>query len=147
MSVMRAVIALALLVGAAPAAAQTAADSSAIRATALDYIDGWWAGDAKRMSASLHPELVKRIRNTASPGQRDCIVNQGASRLIDGTLRGGGRQTPTAERKSDVRILDIFQNTASVRVDAGGWVDYMHIVKWSGRWVIINVLWETKRRP
>jgi hypothetical protein len=25
-----------------------------------------------------------------------------------------------------------------------GWVDYMHIGKVDGRWVIINVLWETK---
>ncbi len=147
MSGIRTAIAFTLLVGAAPAAAQTAADSAAIRATALDYIDGWWAGDAKRMSSALHPELVKRIRNTASTGEREWIDNQGASRLIDGTLRGGGRETPTAERKSDVRILDIFQNTASVRVDAGAWVDYLHIVKWSGRWVIINVLWEMKRRP
>ena len=46
---------------------------------------------------------------------------------------------------TDVRILDIFGNTASVRVDAGAWVDYLHIVKWNGRWVIINVLWELRQ--
>jgi hypothetical protein len=45
-----------------------------------------------------------------------------------------------------VRILDIFQNTASVRVDAGRWIDYMHMVKWNGRWVILNVLWENRRK-
>jgi len=30
-------------------------------------------------------------------------------------------------------------------VDAGPWVDYMHMVRWQGRWVILNVLWETRR--
>jgi hypothetical protein len=28
-----------------------------------------------------------------------------------------------------------------------GWVDYMHMAKWNGRWVIVNVLWELKPRP
>lgn len=128
------------------APAQTAADSIAIRTTALDYIDGWWSGDARRMSAALHPELVKRIRGASATGEREWIDNQGASRLIDGTARGGGKETPSADRQSDVRILDVFQNTASVRVDAGGWIDYMHMVKSNGRWVILNVLWENRRK-
>ena len=143
---MRPAIVLALLCFATPASAQTAADSAGIRATALDYIDGWWAGDAARMASSLHPELVKRIRGSGA-GDREWIDNQGATRLIDGTSRGGGKETPVADRRSDVKILDIFQNTASVRVDAGGWIDYMHMVRSKGWWVIINVLWENRRRP
>jgi hypothetical protein len=144
---MRIAIALAVLLAAAPAAAQTAADSAAIRTTAHDYIDGWWSGDAPRMQSALHPELVKRIRGTDRTGEHEWIDNMGASRLVQGTGRGGGRETPAADRRSEVRILDIFQNTASVRVDAGAWVDYLHMVRWGGRWVILNVLWETRPRP
>ena len=142
---MRPLIAVALLLSAGPVAAQSAADSAAIRATALDYIDGWWSADTARMAGALHPELVKRIRGADSTGRREWIDNQGASRLVMGTSRGGGRETPAANRRSDVRILDIFQNTASVRVDAGAWVDYLHVVRWKGRWVILNVLWEMRR--
>ncbi len=138
------VIAL-LVLAAAPAAAQSAADSAAIRATALDYIDGWWSADAQRMASALHPELVKRIRGVDATGRREWIDNQGASRLVQGTGRGGGRETPVTARRSDVRILDIFQNTASVRVDAGPWVDYLQMVRWGGRWVILNVLWEMRK--
>jgi hypothetical protein len=138
----RATIVLAVILASAPAAAQTAQDSAAIRSTALDYIDGWWSGDGQRMASSLHPELVKRIRRADPNTGREWIDDQGASRLAGGAGRGGGRETPPAERRSDVRILDIFHNTASVRVDAGRWVDYMHMVRWGGRWVIINVLWE-----
>lgn len=146
---MRTAWVFALLLVAAPAAAQTAADSAGIRATALDYIDGWWSGDEKRMAAALHPELVKRIlkriQSADGTGAFAWIDQMGASRLVQGTALGGGRETPVANQRSDVRILDIFQNTASVRVDAGPWVDYMHMVRWQGRWVILNVLWETRR--
>ena len=48
---MRLATLLALTVlSAAPAAAQSAADSAAIRATALDYIEGWYEGNADRMA-------------------------------------------------------------------------------------------------
>ena len=142
---MRALIAVALLVSAAPVAAQSAADSAAIRAAAHDYIDGWWSADSARMARALHPELVKRIRGSDSTGTREWIDNQGASRLVMGATRGGGRETPVANRRSEVRILDVFQNTASVRIDAGAWIDYLHVVRWKGRWVILNVLWEVRR--
>lgn len=141
----RTTIVMALILASVPAAAQSAQDSAAIRSTALDYIDGWWSGDAQRMASALHPELVKRIRGADPSGGREWIDNQGASRLVRGTARGGGRETPLADRRSDVRILEIFQNTASVRVDAGPWVDYMHVVRWGGRWVILNVLWEMRK--
>jgi hypothetical protein len=62
---------------------------------------------------------------------------------VQGTRAGGGRED--AVKRTDVRILDIFQNTASVRVDAGTWVDYLHVAKFNGRWVIVNVLWEIRR--
>jgi hypothetical protein len=33
---------------------------------------------------------------------------------------------------------------ASVRVNASGWIDYMHVVRWNGQWKIINVVWENE---
>jgi hypothetical protein len=56
--------------------------------------------------------------------------------------RGGGRDTPPARRRSDVRILDVYRNTASARADMAEWIDYMQLARWDGRWVIVNVLWE-----
>ena len=58
---------------AAPALAQniqtpSPADEAAIRAAALDYIEGWYTGDAARMERAVHPDLVKRIVVTAPPG-------------------------------------------------------------------------------
>ena len=40
------------------ATAQSAADSAGIRSAALDYIEGWYTADARRMEQALHPELA-----------------------------------------------------------------------------------------
>src|SRR6516225_3501981 len=39
-------------------------DNAAITKTALDYIEGWYTGDAVRMERALHPELAKRMIST-----------------------------------------------------------------------------------
>lgn len=127
-----------------PALAQTAADSSAIKQTALDYIEGWYEGSAERMERSLHPELAKRIVNVDPRNNRYSLGQQSAMTLVQATRRGFGKETPANEQRKDVHILDIFGNTASVRVDAATWIDYMHVAKWNGRWVIVNVLWENR---
>jgi len=140
---------LSLLVGSlvlAPYSAswcQSRADSAAIRLTALDYIQGWYTGDAARMERAVHPELAKRIVRSDSLGNFR-IDQQSAMTLVQGTRNGYGKTTPEADRHDDVRILDIYRNAASARVNASYWVDYLQLAKWHGRWVIVNVLWELK---
>ena len=121
--------------------AQTAADSAAIRAAALDYIDGYYTADGARMERAVHPELAKRIVRTDGQG-RYMLGQMSALTLVMGTRDGGGRDTPDSARRHDVTIFDIYQNAASAKIDASGWIDYLHLAKWRGRWVIINVLWE-----
>jgi len=125
---------------------QTAADSAAIRATALDYIEGWYAGDAARMERALHPKLAKRIVRTADGAYT--LGDMTAEQLVAGTKAGYGTRTPAAEQQKDLTILDIFRNAAVVKIVARDWVDYLQIAKWEGQWKIVNVLWELKEaRP
>src|SRR3954462_10959895 len=125
--------------------AQTAADSAAIKAAALDYIDGYYDGNGERMERALHPELAKRIVRTNEQG-RSQLSQMSAMSLVLGTRAGGGKDIPAAERHDDVTIFDIYQNAASAKIYASGWVDYLHLAKWNGRWVIVNVLWELHPR-
>ena len=141
-AICRALLTLAFI---APVArAQNATDSAAIRATALDYIEGWYTADAARMERALHPELAKRIVNTNPQNARNSLGQQSAMPLVQGTRNGGGRDIPPDQMEKGIRILDIYRNAASVRADMSGWIDYMHMAKWNGRWVIVNVLWELK---
>ncbi len=127
----------------APARAQSAADSAAIRATALDYVEGWYTGDADRMDRALSADLAKRIVYSDSTG-RSRLSQMSAMGLVRGTRAGGGKDTPADKQEKEIRILDIFGNAASVRSTMSGWVDYMHLAKFNRRWVIVNVLWELK---
>jgi hypothetical protein len=121
--------------------AQTAADSTAIRQTALDYIDGYYAGNAERMKRALHPNLAKRIV-AVGPDGKTAVHNMTATQLVQGTAAGGGQSIPEDRRRSEVTILDIYGNTSSVKIIASDWIDYLHIGKVDDHWVIINVLWE-----
>ncbi len=119
-------------------------DAAAIRQTALDYIEGWYEGDAERMERALHPELAKRIVLTNPQNNQSRLDQMGAMSLVQGTRRGGGRNTPKERQQKDVTILDIYEGSASVKIIAADWIDYLHVVKFNGRWVIVNVLWELK---
>lgn len=126
-----------------PLEAQTPQDSAAIRATALDYIEGWYSADADRMRRALHPHLAKRFLERLPDGSVR-LTDTSALELVEQVRSGGGSDVPEASRRTDVRILDAFQDVASVRVDAHGWIDYMHVARVGGRWMIVNVLWEIR---
>ncbi len=129
---------------ASPAASPVSldADKAAITATALDYIEGWYSGDTERMERALHPDLAKRI--VMSKDGRSSLQQMGAMGLVQGTRKGYGKSTPKEKQQKDVTILDIFENAASVKVVASDWIDYLHVARFNGRWVIVNVLWEMK---
>jgi Putative lumazine-binding len=122
-------------------------DADAIKRAAIDYIEGWYEGDAKRMENALHPELAKRIVRTDPKTQKSRLDQMSAMTLVQGTRAGGGKATSTDRRQKDVVILDQFEGAASVKVVAADWVDYLHLGRFNGKWVIVNVLWELKPTP
>lgn len=126
------------------ASAQNSADAAAIKQTALDYIEGWYEGNTERMERALHPDLAKRIVRTDAKSGRSRLDQMSAMGLVQGVRSGYGKSTPKEKQQKDVTILDVFENAASVKVIASDWVDYLHMAKFNGRWVIVNVLWELK---
>lgn len=124
--------------------AQTQTDSLAIVATALDYMEGWYTGDGKRMARALHPELAKRALLPDPQTGALAYNHMTAGQLTRATHAGMGTRTPKARQQKDAIILDIFGNTASVKGIMADWIDYMHMMKVDGEWKIINVLWELK---
>ncbi len=140
---------LLIIITVSGATAQTSVsdtDKEAIKAAALDYIEGWYEGNPDRMERALHPDLAKRIVHT-NPQGRSSLGQMSALSLVQGVKRGGGKDTPKEKQQKDVTILDVFGNAASVKVVASDWIDYLHIAKFNGRWVIVNVLWELKPKP
>lgn len=120
-------------------------DQLAIKAAALDYIEGWYEGNPDRMARAVHPELVKRIVFTVGGVSR--IENMGATKLVANVRAGGGTKTPAAKQRKEVFILDRYENVASVKVIASDWIDYLQMARIDGRWQIVNVLWEITPKP
>jgi hypothetical protein len=118
------------------------ADLAAIKQTALDYMEGWYEGNSERMERALHPDLAKRIVRTDPKSGRSRLDQMSAMGLVMGVRGGGGKNTPKEKQRKEVFILDVFGNTASVKGVMSDWIDYLHIAKFNGRWVIVNVLWE-----
>ena len=139
-------IILATCVGVGSAA--TPEDEAAIKAAALDYLEGWYTGYAERMERALHPDLAKRVVRHDEKWDRDRVDQMSALTLIQVTRKGYGTKTPKAEQRKDVMILDVYGNIATVKTVARDFVDYMHIGKVNGEWKIINVLWApTPKEP
>lgn len=120
-------------------------DEEAIRKTALDYVEGWYQGDADRMRRSLHPSLVKRALKSDSPNGRFYLNYLTQEEMVVATKDGGGTHVPKEKQAFEITILDIYEEIASVRADNPDWIDYLHMVKLNGEWVIANVLYTENR--
>jgi putative lumazine-binding protein len=121
------------------------ADAAAIKATALDYAQGWYEGSGERMERALHPELAKRMVFADKEGHNR-LSQMSAMTLVQATREGHGKDTPKDQQQADVTILEHFQNVAIVKTEMKGWIDYMEMAKWNGQWKIVNVLWEVKAK-
>ena len=137
-------IASLLLSAIAIAQTSTSNDDEAIRKTALDYIEGWYSGDAARMERALHPELAKRMISTDPKTGRSQFNHMGAMMLVQRTREGIGKKIRQDRQSKEVTILDRYNNTAVVKIVASDWFDYLEVAKFNGDWKIINVLWELK---
>jgi len=123
--------------------AQSQEDSLEIRQAALDYIESQHNVKPEQFKRSAHPRMVKRTfwtnKKTGKEYLRETFTD--AMILLAETYNVDGDRFPENPKKK-VIILDIFDKTASVKLIADDWVDYMHIVKLNGKWQIVNVLWQ-----
>jgi hypothetical protein len=113
-------------------------DAEAIQQAALDYVEGWYAGNVERMERSLHPDLVKR---TIRANQVNTLS---AEKMVNFTRQEGGKAF-TGKKKNTVTILDVYHDIATVKAKSAEYIDYLHIGKVNARWVIINVLWTERQ--
>jgi hypothetical protein len=123
--------------------AQTAQDTLEIKRAALGYIESQHNVNPKQMEEALHPRLVKRSVFKDKTTKKEYISEYFAENMIILAEKYNvkGDKFPKNPKK-EVILLDVSAKTASVKLIADDWIDYMHIVKVNGAWKIINVLWQ-----
>lgn len=125
--------------------AQSKQDSLEIKQVALDYIASQHHPNPKQMEDALHPRMVKRTFWKDKATGKDYVreTTTESMVLLAESYNRNGDKFPSLPKK-EVILLDVSERTASVKLIADEWIDYMHIVKLNGSWKIINVLWQYK---
>lgn len=122
---------------------QTKQDSLAIKIAVLDYIESQHSPNAGQMERALHPRMVKRTFWKDKETGKDYLreTNAESMTLLAESYNKKKDKFPELPKK-EVRFLDVSDKTASMKLIADEWIDYLHLAKLNGSWKIINVLWQ-----
>jgi hypothetical protein len=119
-------------------------DRSAIYQAASDYYGGWYKANVERIARSLHSDLAKRaIRK--DDGGNYYLYHLSKKQMLEATKKGGGSETPVNKRRCEITILDRYEEMATVKVVATEYIDYLHLAKQNGQWLIVNAMWTDNR--
>lgn len=117
-----------------------------IEATCFDYIDGQLEGNPDRVARALHPDLAKRAAIGETADERLGLRRMTREELVSLTRRGALR-TPRDQWNRSCRVLDVTDDTASVRLETPWFVDYFHMGRFGDRWIIVNAMWHPIPSP
>ncbi|PWN63308.1 nuclear transport factor 2 family protein [Chryseobacterium oncorhynchi] len=122
---------------------QSRQDSLAIKQAALDYIESQHTPNASRMERALHPRMVKRTFWKDKATGKDYLRETNAeSMILLAESYNKNKDKFPASPKKDVKFLDVSEKTASIKLIADEWIDYIHLAKLNDTWKIVNVLWQ-----
>jgi hypothetical protein len=124
------------------------ADCAGVRRAALDYLEGFYEGDTAKLVRGIRPEVTKlgfwRPRDSttyvgeAMPWAEILSYARG--------VKANNRQAPATAPKI-VELLDVQDQTAAAKVTAFWGTDYLLLGKYAGRWMIVQVLWQSSPPP
>ena len=124
--------------------AQAPSDRDAVRLAVLDYVEGFYEGDTTRLVRSVWTEVRKYGYWRAKPGSPyagEAMPFSGFMTYANG-VKSGRNRTPAGAPK-EIVIFDVQDQTASAKLTAWWGTDYLLLAKEGGRWMIIQVLWQS----
>jgi hypothetical protein len=114
-----------------------------VRATILDYMEGWFDGNAERMRRALDPELVKRCRGIEGDDP-DALETLSAQDMIEATAEGVGRSEDAADRRIEITIDYLDGGIASATCLCHRYVDLLELIEMPDGWRIVNAVWRLR---
>ncbi len=140
----RIVFPLFLLVLTMNVSAQKATDHDMVSAACLNYIEGFYQGDTSKLVEALSPRLHKfgywKNDKTGDFGEPIYMTYTRALEYALDVLNQKNFAKPDAPKA--VEVLDIMDHIAAAKVTAWWGYDYMLLSKESGKWQIVEVLWQ-----
>lgn len=137
------ILAIVLLAGLSLASwASADAEREGVEAAVRDYVEGLYLVDPARIERSVHPDMWKRGfyrqdgQYKLAPMKFDQLV------ALAGRWNKEGRVDP-AKAPKKIEVFDVLDKTASAKLTADWGIDYFHLGKVDGKWMIMNVLWQS----
>src|SRR6266566_6396534 len=113
----------------------------AVRQAVLDYVEGVYETDTSKIERSVHPNLAKRGFFVQGNEAAESIMTFAEFIEHTKTYNKDGQFPPDAPK--EITIYEVLDHTVSVKLIAAWGIDYMHLAKYNGKWMIIHVLWQT----
>ena len=110
-------------------------DTAAVRATVINYIEGYFNGDSRRMEQTLHPHYLKHVIHGEIP-----MRERTGAQLMAEVRAVGVPDLPATQKTEEVIVLDVAGRIATAKLITPGWTDYMALEKVSGEWKILSVV-------
>jgi putative lumazine-binding protein len=130
-----------------PVFAQQSAERDAVRRAALDYLEGFYEGDSAKIVRSVRPDVRKAGYYRGQGSAAYVAEEMPFAAMIEYTnnFRKRGRSTPaTAPR--EVTVGEVNDQIATAKVVAWWGIDYLQLAKYDGKWMIVNVMWQSPPR-
>jgi hypothetical protein len=129
----------------APSTIQQPDDREAVKQAVLDYVEALYEADSSRIERSVHKELFKLgfERDKAGAYKPYRMTYQ---ELYD--LAGRWNKTGRIPKnsKKEIVVYDVADQTAAAKLTAMWGIDYLHLAKFDGKWMITDILWQTPPR-
>jgi len=119
------------------------ADKKGIEQAVHNYVSSIYDMKPELLDESVSPKLQKLGYMPAKDGTglEESWMTFDELKDLAGHLNKDGMFDPETSPRQ-VTILDHTEMIANVKLDAAWGIDYIHLTKNSGEWMIINVIWE-----
>ena len=125
--------------------AQQPDDREAVKQAVLDYVEALYEADSARIERSVHRDLFKLGFERDKEGTYK-PYRMTYQELYD--LAGRWNKTGRIPKnsKKEILVYDVADQTASAKLTAMWGIDYLHLAKFDGKWMITDILWQTPPR-
>lgn len=131
--------------GQTPVLTEYSEDYQGVKGAILDYVEGIYEVDPARIEKSVHPDLRKRgywfyEKNKSYRDNLDMTFEELKEQAATWNKDGNSANKYSVKK---IEIFDIHDKTASGKSVTEWGIDFFHLAKIDGKWVIMNVLWQS----
>jgi hypothetical protein len=119
-----------------------AAEREAVRQAILDYVEGIYDVAPDRIIRSVHPTLAKRGYQVPKDSARYHEYPMTHAQLVNVAKTFNAKRWIKPDAPKQIEVFEVLDQMASAKLRAIWGIDYFHLAKYDGRWLIVNVMWQ-----